>query len=44
MTLRSGTDADAALVLDTFRTLGYNVKTYNDLSCKQIIDVLQNSE
>ncbi|XP_025018784.1 caspase-3 isoform X2 [Python bivittatus] len=42
MTLRSGTDADAALVFDTFRTLGYNVKPYNDLSCKQIIDVLQN--
>uniref|UniRef100_A0A8C6XQ97 Interferon regulatory factor 2 n=1 Tax=Naja naja TaxID=35670 RepID=A0A8C6XQ97_NAJNA len=42
MALRSGTDADAALVFDTFRTLGYNVKTYNDLPCKRIIEVLQN--
>uniref|UniRef100_A0A8C6XQL5 Interferon regulatory factor 2 n=1 Tax=Naja naja TaxID=35670 RepID=A0A8C6XQL5_NAJNA len=40
MALRSGTDADAALVFDTFRTLGYNVKTYNDLPCKRIIEVL----
>ncbi|XP_044305779.1 caspase-3 [Varanus komodoensis] len=42
MAHRSGTDADAARIIDTFRTLGYTVKPYNDLSCKQIIDVMQN--
>ncbi|KAH0616134.1 hypothetical protein JD844_027026 [Phrynosoma platyrhinos] len=42
MSYRSGTDADAARVVDTFRSLGYTVKPYNDLTCKQIIDVLQN--
>uniref|UniRef100_A0A8D0BKR8 Caspase-3 n=1 Tax=Salvator merianae TaxID=96440 RepID=A0A8D0BKR8_SALMN len=42
MAYRSGTDADAARVVDTFRILGYAVKPYNDLTCRQIIDVLQN--
>ncbi|XP_072857501.1 caspase-3 [Pogona vitticeps] len=42
MSHRSGTDADAARVVDTFRSLGYTVKPYNDLPCKQIVDVLQN--
>ncbi|XP_077790367.1 caspase-3 isoform X1 [Podarcis muralis] len=43
MSYRSGTDADAAHVVDTFRTLGYTVKPYNDLTCKQIIEVLHNA-
>lgn len=42
MTFRSGTDADAARVIDTFKNLGYVVKPYNDLTAKQIIEVLQN--
>lgn len=44
MSYRSGTDADAARIVDTFRTLGYTVKPYNDLPCKQIVDILQNGE
>lgn len=44
MTFRSGTDADAARVIDTFKNLGYVVKPYNDLTAKQIIEVLQNGE
>ncbi|XP_060634628.2 caspase-3 [Anolis sagrei] len=42
MSYRSGTDRDAAHVVDTFRTLGYMVKAYNDLTCKQIVDILRN--
>ncbi|KAL8207332.1 UNVERIFIED_CONTAM: hypothetical protein K2H54_054809 [Gekko kuhli] len=42
MAYRSGTDADAARIIETFRTLGYTVKPYNDLTCKQMLDVLQN--
>ncbi|KAJ6668630.1 hypothetical protein lerEdw1_012112 [Lerista edwardsae] len=42
MAFRSGTDADAARIVDTFRSLGYAVKPYNDLTCKQIIEILQN--
>ncbi|XP_077158392.1 caspase-3 isoform X3 [Paroedura picta] len=42
MAYRSGTDADAARVIETFRNLGYTVKPYNDLTCKQMVDVLQN--
>lgn len=44
MAYRSGTDADAARVVETFRTLGYAVKPYNDLTCKQMVDVLLNGE
>nr|XP_056711889.1 caspase-3 [Euleptes europaea] len=42
MAYRSGTDADAARVVETFRILGYTVKPYNDLTCKQMVDALQN--
>ncbi|XP_067407758.1 caspase-3 isoform X2 [Emydura macquarii macquarii] len=42
MSFRSGTDADAAHIRDTFLTLGYKVKLNNDLTCKQMVDILQN--
>uniref|UniRef100_A0A8C8SDG8 Caspase-3 n=1 Tax=Pelusios castaneus TaxID=367368 RepID=A0A8C8SDG8_9SAUR len=42
MSFRSGTDADAAHIRDTFLTLGYKVKLNNDLTCKQMGDILQN--
>ncbi|XP_019377451.1 PREDICTED: caspase-3 [Gavialis gangeticus] len=42
MAFRSGTDADAALIRETFITLGYKVKLNNDLKCEQILTLLKN--
>ncbi|XP_034627283.1 caspase-3 isoform X2 [Trachemys scripta elegans] len=42
MSFRSGTDADAAHIRDTFMTLGYKVNLHNDRTGKQMFDILQN--
>ncbi|XP_035179722.1 caspase-3 [Oxyura jamaicensis] len=39
---RSGTDVDAASVREVFMKLGYKTKLSNDLSCRDIINVLKN--
>ncbi|XP_030418998.1 caspase-3 [Gopherus evgoodei] len=42
MSFRSGTDADAAHIRDTFMSLGYKVNLHNDRTGKQMFDILQN--
>uniref|UniRef100_A0A8B9M7T6 Caspase-3 n=1 Tax=Accipiter nisus TaxID=211598 RepID=A0A8B9M7T6_9AVES len=38
---RSGTDADAASVREVFMKLGYKIKINNDLSCRDILELLK---
>ncbi|XP_043827307.1 caspase-3 [Dromiciops gliroides] len=42
MSFRSGTDVDAAHLRETFKSLNYEVRNKNDLTCKEIIDLLYN--
>ncbi|XP_074129648.1 caspase-3-like isoform X1 [Sminthopsis crassicaudata] len=42
MSFRSGTDVDAAHLRDTFKSLKYEVRNKNDLTCKEIIELLYN--
>lgn len=38
---RSVTDADAASVREVFMKLGYKIKINNDLSCRDILELLK---
>ncbi|XP_044536929.1 caspase-3 [Gracilinanus agilis] len=40
MSFRSGTDVDAASLRDTFRSLKYEVRNKNDLTCNEIVELL----
>ncbi|NP_001033059.1 caspase-3 isoform X1 [Monodelphis domestica] len=40
MSFRSGTDVDAASLSDTFRSLKYEVRIKNDLTCNEITELL----
>uniref|UniRef100_A0A4X2KHQ8 Caspase family p20 domain-containing protein n=1 Tax=Vombatus ursinus TaxID=29139 RepID=A0A4X2KHQ8_VOMUR len=42
MSFRSGTDVDAANLRDTFKSLKYEVRNKNDLTCKEIIELMCN--
>ncbi|XP_069487595.1 caspase-3 [Ambystoma mexicanum] len=42
MGYRSGTDMDAANLRKTFAALGFEVKIFNDKTCKEIFDILKN--
>ncbi|XP_068952176.1 caspase-3 isoform X1 [Petaurus breviceps papuanus] len=42
MSFRSGTDVDAAHLRDTFKSLKYEVRNRNDLTCKEIIELMYN--
>lgn len=43
MSIRSGTDKDAASLFKTFHSLGFNVVVHNNCSCAQMQDVLKNA-
>jgi len=40
MTLRNGTDLDAGATMRTFSSLGYKMKMANDLTVRQLEDLL----
>lgn len=42
MACRSGTDEDAARLRETFMTLKYEVRNKNDLTCKEIMELMYN--
>lgn len=41
MNERAGTDADAANLHELFKTMGFNVESYKDRSCKQMLEILR---
>ncbi|XP_074132921.1 caspase-3-like isoform X2 [Sminthopsis crassicaudata] len=42
MPFRAGTDVDAAHLIDTFKHLKYEIRNKNDLTCKEIIELMYN--
>ncbi|XP_048476456.1 caspase-3-like isoform X3 [Rhincodon typus] len=43
MNKRNGTDVDAAKLSKTFKNLGYDVMVYNDKTCNEMLEILQNA-
>lgn len=41
MSVRDGTDRDAASLFKSFQNLGFNVVVYNDCSCARMLDLLK---
>lgn len=44
MTSRSGTDVDAANLRETFMGLKYEVRNKNDLTCEEIMELMDNGK
>ncbi|KAM8969223.1 caspase-3-like [Sarcophilus harrisii] len=42
MSFRSGTDVDEAHLIDTFKHLKYEIRNKNDLTCKEITELMYN--
>ena len=44
MECRSGTDVDAANIMETFMNLKYEVRIKNDLTCKEMLELMSNGK